>query len=81
MVPMSELIYKSRSHSKTIKLVNELLRQVDFYKREGLKEVHIVINKGTSGEYHLNFIIDTLERSGYKVEVSEGKLIYNLYVS
>jgi hypothetical protein len=77
---MSELIYTSRSHSKTLTMMNSLLHDIEFYKREGLKEIHLAINKGSMQSYHLSYILETLEKAGCQTEISEGINTINLYV-
>jgi hypothetical protein len=76
---MSELIYTSRNHSKTIRIINSLLHDIEFYKNEGLKEVSFVINKGSMQSYHLSFILETLQNAGYQTEINEGINTFNLY--
>lgn len=77
---MSNLIYKSRSHSKTIELVNEIISKAQFNKREGFKDNMIVINKSPMTNYHINYIIESLENEGFTVIVGEGRHIYHLFI-
>lgn len=74
------LLYKDRNHPKTIELIKQVIHQAEFNSREG-KGNHIGLNKDAMINYHLSYIIESLESNGYDVVVGEGKLVYNLYLN
>ncbi len=67
------LVYKSRSHSKTVELVREIINAAMKKRLSKLIGVdHLTIPKNGMTEYHLGYIIEKLEENDFKVELSQG---------
>jgi len=67
------LVYKSRSHSKTVELVREIVNVAMKKRLSKLIGVdHLTIPKNGMTEYHLGYIIEKLEENDFKVELSQG---------
>lgn len=76
------LVYKSRSHSKTIELVQDVINEANRLRvnnKSGLE--HISITKTPMSEYHLGYIIEKLESEEFKVEFSQGINQFHLHIS
>lgn len=76
------LVYQSRTHAKTIQLINEIVNHVNDLKgskKAGIE--YLTIPKNGMTEYHLGYIIEKLEQNGNKIEMSQGMNTFNLCIS
>lgn len=78
---MSSLFYTSRSHSKTVELIQKILNEAN-RKRNGTRKgtEFLTIVKNAMTEYHMGYIIEKLEENGFEVTLSQGNSAFNLTI-
>lgn len=75
------LVYKSRSHSKTVELVREVVSAATKKRLSKITGIdYLTIPKNGMTEYHLGYIIEKLEENDFKVELSQGMNTFNLII-
>ncbi|MEM5592795.1 hypothetical protein AAHH67_15500 [Niallia circulans] len=76
------LVYKSRSHSKTIELIHDVLDDAKRLKGDNQKGMEqLSITKTPMSEYHLGYIIEKLESEGFRVEFTQGINQFHFHIS
>ncbi|WP_137743301.1 hypothetical protein [Robertmurraya siralis] len=78
---MSSLFYTSKSHSKTVELIQKILNEAN-RKRNGTRKGtdFLTIEKNAMTEYHMGYIIEKLEENGFEVRLSQGNSAFNLTI-
>lgn len=76
------LVYKSRSHSKTIELIHDVVNNAKRLKSDNQKGMeHLNIPKTPMSEYHLGYILEKLESEGFDVEFTQGVNQFHFRIS
>jgi hypothetical protein len=75
------LVYKNRSHYKTVELVGEIVSvAMKNRNNQTVGRDQLTIPKNGMTEYHLGYIIEKLEEIDFAVELTQGINTFNLHI-
>lgn len=76
------LVYKSRSHSKTVELVGEVVKDALKARNNNPDGIeHLTVPRNPMSEYHIGYIIEKLEEQDFNVEFTHGINMFHLHIT